>query len=104
MVASYNAQVERIRRALDAAGFQARVGTVDKFRGQEAPVAIYSLPSSSAEDAPQAGSSTTRSTASSWRRREPAATGRGVQAAGADPGGDCGGAVCGDGQALVAGS
>ncbi len=41
-------------RALDAIGFQgARVGTVDKFQGQEAPVAIYSLASSSAEDAPR---------------------------------------------------
>ena len=52
VVAPYNAQVERIRRALDAAGFRgAPVGTVDKFQGQEAPVAIYSLASSSAEDA-----------------------------------------------------
>jgi len=30
-----------------------RVGTVDKFQGQEAPVVIYSLTSSSAEDAPR---------------------------------------------------
>ena len=29
------------------------MGTVDKFQGQEAPVAIYSLASSSAEDAPR---------------------------------------------------
>jgi uncharacterized protein len=54
VVAPYNAQVDRIRRALDTAGFQgARVGTVDTFQGQEAPVAIYSLASSSAEDAPR---------------------------------------------------
>ncbi|HUG37371.1 MAG TPA: AAA domain-containing protein, partial [Candidatus Limnocylindrales bacterium] len=54
VVAPYNAQVARIRRALEGAGFRGpRVGTVDKFQGQEAPVAIYSLASSSAEDAPR---------------------------------------------------
>ena len=30
-----------------------RVGTVDKFQGQEAPVVIYSCTSSSVEDAPR---------------------------------------------------
>jgi uncharacterized protein len=50
VVAPYNAQVEAIREALPAA---ARVGTVDKFQGQEAPVVIYSLASSSAADAPR---------------------------------------------------
>jgi uncharacterized protein len=30
-----------------------RVGTVDKFQGQEAPVVIYSCTSSSPEDAPR---------------------------------------------------
>jgi uncharacterized protein len=29
-----------------------RIGTVDKFQGQEAPVVIYSLTTSSPEDAP----------------------------------------------------
>jgi len=29
-----------------------RIGTVDKFQGQEAPVVIYSMTTSSAEDAP----------------------------------------------------
>ncbi|MCA9736951.1 MAG: TM0106 family RecB-like putative nuclease, partial [Gemmatimonadetes bacterium] len=54
VVAPYNAQVARIRERLAAAGFpEARVGTVDKFQGQEAPVAFYSLASSSAEDAPR---------------------------------------------------
>ncbi len=54
VVAPYNAQVDRIRKALRGAGFdQPRVGTVDKFQGQEAPVAIYSLASSSADDAPR---------------------------------------------------
>jgi superfamily I DNA and/or RNA helicase len=32
---------------------QARVGTVDKFQGQEAPISIYSLASSSHADAPR---------------------------------------------------
>ena len=31
----------------------ARVGTVDKFQGQEAPISIYSMTSSSPEDAPR---------------------------------------------------
>ncbi len=31
----------------------ARVGTVDKFQGQQAPVVVYSITSSSAEDAPR---------------------------------------------------
>lgn len=54
VVAPYNAQVDRIRRGLEDAGFRdPRVGTVDKFQGQEAPVAIYSLASSSADDAPR---------------------------------------------------
>jgi superfamily I DNA and/or RNA helicase len=30
-----------------------RIGTVDKFQGQEAPVVIYSMTTSSAEDAPR---------------------------------------------------
>jgi uncharacterized protein len=32
---------------------QARIGTVDKFQGQQAPVVIYSLTTSSPEDAPR---------------------------------------------------
>jgi hypothetical protein len=51
VVAPYNAQVVRLRERLDARGV--RVGTVDKFQGQEAPVVIYSLTSSSPEDAPR---------------------------------------------------
>ena len=30
-----------------------RIGTVDKFEGQEAPVSIYSMATSSAADAPR---------------------------------------------------
>jgi uncharacterized protein len=31
----------------------ARVGTVDKFQGQEAPISIYSMAASSGEEAPR---------------------------------------------------
>jgi uncharacterized protein len=50
IVAPYNAQVGAIKRRLPAA---ARVGTVDKFQGQEAPISIYSLTTSSPELAPR---------------------------------------------------
>lgn len=54
VVAPYNAQVSLLRRALDAAGLEAtRVGTVDRFQGQEAVVAIMSTTASSADDAPR---------------------------------------------------
>jgi uncharacterized protein len=49
IVAPYNAQVAALSRRL--AGM--RVGTVDKFQGQQAPVVIYSLTTSSPEDAPR---------------------------------------------------
>jgi uncharacterized protein len=49
IIAPYNAQVFEIQRRIP----NARVGTVDKFQGQEAPIAIYSLTSSSHEDAPR---------------------------------------------------
>jgi superfamily I DNA and/or RNA helicase len=50
IVAPYNAQVAALQERLPEG---ARVGTVDKFQGQEAPVVIYSLTSSSAADAPR---------------------------------------------------
>ena len=50
VVAPYNAQVSGLRRALPDG---ARIGTVDKFQGQEAPVVVFSLTSSSIEDAPR---------------------------------------------------
>ncbi|HJW21679.1 MAG TPA: TM0106 family RecB-like putative nuclease [Candidatus Limnocylindrales bacterium] len=54
VVAPYNAHVERIADRLRRAGLGAvRVGTVDKFQGQEAPVSIYAMASSSAEEAPR---------------------------------------------------
>jgi predicted RecB family nuclease len=48
VVAPYNAQVAALGARLP--GVQA--GTVDRFQGQEAPVVIYSMTSSSAADAP----------------------------------------------------
>ncbi|MGH7579587.1 MAG: TM0106 family RecB-like putative nuclease [Gemmatimonadales bacterium] len=48
VVAPFNLQVRKLR---DALGPGARVGSVDKFQGQEAPVVIVSLCASSIEDA-----------------------------------------------------
>ncbi|RHA37077.1 TM0106 family RecB-like putative nuclease [Cellulomonas rhizosphaerae] len=54
VVAPYNAQVSTVRKALDAAGLQGtRVGTVDKFQGQEAPVALLTTAASSPDDVPR---------------------------------------------------
>lgn len=47
VVAPYNAQVNALRDALPK---DIRVGTVDKFQGQEAPVCIVSMTASSAEE------------------------------------------------------
>lgn len=49
IITPYNAQVFEIQQRLPGA----RVGTVDKFQGQEAPVAIYSMATSSWADAPR---------------------------------------------------
>lgn len=54
IVAPFNSQVNLIRQQLDAVHLpQIRVGTVDKFQGQEAPVVIYSMTTSHPEDAPR---------------------------------------------------
>jgi uncharacterized protein len=54
VVSPYNAQVRLLKRVLRARfGDAIRVGTVDKFQGQEAPAVIYSLAASSVEDAPR---------------------------------------------------
>jgi uncharacterized protein len=50
VVAPYNAQVAEIATRL-ATG--ARVGTVDRFQGQEAPVVIFAMTTSSPEEAPR---------------------------------------------------
>ena len=54
VVSPYNAQVRLLKRRLRARfGDEIRVGTVDKFQGQEAPAVIYSLATSGADDAPR---------------------------------------------------
>jgi uncharacterized protein len=50
VVAPYNQQVRCLRSVLPPA---VRVGTVDKFQGQEAPVVFYSTTSSSGEEVPR---------------------------------------------------
>ena len=49
IITPYNAQVFEIQQSLPGA----RVGTVDKFQGQEAAIAIYSTATSSHADAPR---------------------------------------------------
>ncbi len=50
----FNAQIREIREAFERRGEQApKVGTVDKFQGRQAPAVVYSMASSSAEDAPR---------------------------------------------------
>ncbi len=54
VVAPYNAQVAEIQTTLiRRIGQRGNVGTVDKFQGREGAVAIYSMTSSSREDAPR---------------------------------------------------
>ncbi|MGJ3189572.1 TM0106 family RecB-like putative nuclease [Paenarthrobacter sp. FR1] len=54
VVAAYNAQVQLIKHQLRAAGLGGvRVGTVDKFQGQEAPVVIVSMAASAAGEVPR---------------------------------------------------
>lgn len=54
VVTPFNAQIRLIDDALRNEGIRGvLVGTVDKFQGREAPVTIYSLASSSADDAPR---------------------------------------------------
>ncbi|HKG43119.1 MAG TPA: ATP-binding protein, partial [Gaiellaceae bacterium] len=50
VVAPYNMQVRALRAAVPAG---VRVGTVDKFQGQEAPVVFFSLTSSSGDEVPR---------------------------------------------------
>jgi len=54
VVAPYNAQVELIGEHLAAAGLgDVPVGTVDKFQGREAAIAVVSLAASSADEVPR---------------------------------------------------
>ena len=50
VVTPYNMQVDLLRRVLPDG---ARVGTVDKFQGQEAPVVLLSMATSSGDDLPR---------------------------------------------------
>lgn len=49
IVAPYNAQVAALKEKIPGA----QIGTVDKFQGKEAPVVIYSMTSSTVQDAPR---------------------------------------------------
>jgi uncharacterized protein len=49
IIAPYNAQVFELQDRIPGA----RIGTVDKFQGQEAPIVIYSMTTSTCEDAPR---------------------------------------------------
>jgi predicted RecB family nuclease len=50
VVAPYNAQVHRLRAGLPGG---VRIGTVDKFQGQQAPIVFFSMATSSGEDVPR---------------------------------------------------
>ena len=50
VVAPYNAQVRRLRAGLPGS---VRVGAVDKFQGQQAPIVFFSMATSSGEDLPR---------------------------------------------------
>jgi uncharacterized protein len=49
IIAPYNAQVFELQDRIPGA----RIGTVDKFQGQEAPIVIYSMTTSSDAEAPR---------------------------------------------------
>lgn len=49
-VAPYNFQVNKLREAL---GQDAKIGSVDKFQGQEAPIVFFSMCASDASDSPR---------------------------------------------------
>jgi uncharacterized protein len=54
VVTGYNAQVRYLKSRLAAKGLHGiRVGTVDKFQGQEAPIVFVSMVTSSREDLPR---------------------------------------------------
>lgn len=54
VVAPYNAQVAEIAATVERRlGVRPNVGTVDRFQGREAPVAIYSMTTSTPDEAPR---------------------------------------------------
>lgn len=50
VVTPYNLQVQKLKSVLPV---EAKIGTVDKFQGQEAPVVLYSMVTSSGDDLPR---------------------------------------------------
>lgn len=54
VVTPFNAQIRQLHDTFADAGIAGvRVGTVDKFQGRQAPVVIYSMAASSADDTPR---------------------------------------------------
>ncbi len=53
VLAPFNAHVNRLRGRLAGVDPTIRIGSVDKFQGQEAPIAIYSTATSTHADAPR---------------------------------------------------
>ncbi len=51
IITPYNRQIRELVSRPELKGL--RIGTVDKFQGQEAPISIYSMATSSADDAPR---------------------------------------------------
>ncbi len=51
IITPYNRQIRELSSRPELKGL--RIGTVDKFQGQEAPISIYSMATSSADDAPR---------------------------------------------------
>jgi uncharacterized protein len=51
IITPYNRQIRELGSRPELKGL--RIGTVDKFQGQEAPISIYSMATSSADDAPR---------------------------------------------------
>ena len=67
VITPYNAQVKAIKDALP----NFRIGTVDKFQGQEAPISIYSMATSSAEGGTRSARNPRQERVASAYRRRP---------------------------------
>ena len=70
VVAPYNPHVAVLRATLPTGG---RVGTVDKFQGQEAPIVIYSMATSTSTSPPRAPAASPRSSPVPFSSRRTAA-------------------------------
>jgi uncharacterized protein len=54
IVTGYNSQVRHLKSKVSQAGFELiKIGTFDKFQGQEAPIVFVSMTTSSSEDLPR---------------------------------------------------